>query len=380
MSGWQGTDAEPPTLARDAWLGWARGSGLPIRARRRRGGSDFLAELTRYCELVSGPGGAPIGLMIRGEDESFTARATALMRARGLPDDSVARFLEQSAFFEHKRAFLKVEWAAGPDGGGAERLVAYYHRRRPSVAVAQQRYLGFGSRPRRSSASASSPGCWALVHSLRRGGDAPRTSAAPQALLLPVRDAGDDGGGRPADRGAMNLAGIDPVTAAAQLEQHARMLPAVEACTIFVSMKFTDQGLLPGMKIDYPQVTLDWLATCAAGGDRATTLATGRSLCAAAGTSALSFVGVALSPRRAPALKLMPTCQARGCRAPCSIARRSYSRDTVSAAGPDGRATDDAGRRCRGGATRRKGPSRGHTAARCARASSASGSRATSRG
>jgi hypothetical protein len=296
-------DARDTGVARGAWLRWAAARGLPADEAAQVG-DRFLPEMTRYCELISGPAGECAGLMTRGEDDSFTARAAALMRAWSLPAAAVAGFLEQAALFQHKRAFLKLEWGRRPDGG-VERLAAYYHRRRPQVPDMQERYLRAGV----DAAAVARIGEFArllgkgsihfVAAALRPGQPThhklyfsqyvtPETGAAVARRL----------------RSVMDLVGIDPASAAAPLEQHPRLLPPSAACTVFVSMKFTDQGLLPGLKIDYPQVTLDRLALCAPAGQRAAVLDASRALCAAAGVSALSFLGVRLAPGQPAQLKL----------------------------------------------------------------------------
>jgi hypothetical protein len=293
-----------PGQACAAWLSWAHASGLPMGDEAERVGETFLPELSRYCELIGGPTGEPIGLMTRGEDETFTARAVALMRAWEIPAAHVSRFIDQASFFEHRRAFLKLEWARRP-GGGLDRLAAYYHRRRPAVAAMQERYARAGIAPAARErigtfAKLLDKGSIHFVAAALRPGQPMHHKlyfsqyVTPETSELVARRVG----------AVMDLVGIDPTTAAARVQHHRRMLPSVGACTIFVSMKFTDEALLPGMKIDYPQVTLDRLALCAGEPERTALLQTAGSLCDIAGTSALSFVGATLLPGEPAKFKL----------------------------------------------------------------------------
>jgi hypothetical protein len=292
-----------PSRALGAWLRWANASGLPMGDEAERLGDTFLPELAHYCELISGPTGAPIGLMTRGEDETFTRRAAALMHAWEMPE-AVAGFLAQAAFFAHKRAFLKLEWAPRP-GGGVERLAAYYHRRRPAVATMRERYAAAGV----VAPVTERVGLFAETlgkSSIHFVAAAMRPAQPPHHKLYfsqyVTAETIASVGRRVA--AVMDLVGIDPLATAARLDLHARLLPPAGEHTIFVSMKFTDDGLLPGMKIDYPLVTPDRLALVAPPAERAALVATARALCAAAGTSALSFLGVTLVPGAPPAFKL----------------------------------------------------------------------------
>lgn len=91
----------------------------------------FQAELDAYAELIIGPGQAPLGFMTRGEDADFTARVRATLEALGMPDEALDHHAALATWFEHQRAFFKVEWHV--TAAGVEPLAACYFRRRPRV-------------------------------------------------------------------------------------------------------------------------------------------------------------------------------------------------------------------------------------------------------
>jgi hypothetical protein len=85
--------------------------------------------------------------------------------------------------------------------------------------------------------------------------------------------------------------------------QHARST-AHDDATLFVSIGFTRDSLLPSVKIDYPELGPARAAVWAPADEQPRVLADAESICALAGTTALSFLGVRLTPERAwPALK-----------------------------------------------------------------------------
>lgn len=290
--------------SRSAWLAWARASGLPIADEAARIGECFGAELEQYCELVSGPGGEPLGFMTRGEDESFTLRAAALMRTWRLPTEGVRRFCEQAAFFEHRRAFLKLEWASNPTEG-VQRLAAYYHRRRPAVLTMEQYYRAAGVnaaallRMRHLASVLGKSSIHFVAAALRPGLPMhhklyfSQYVTPPAALEVKQRL-----------QAALRLFEIDRGAAAAWLESHDRLLGEASASTLFVSMRFSDQQLLPGLKIDYPEVPRAALLDCVAAPERALLARTAAELCSTARTPRVSFVGVSFGVRGPPRLKL----------------------------------------------------------------------------
>lgn len=293
-----------PRRAREACVGWASASGLPIADEVWELSGTFLPELAGYCELVSGPAGLPVGFMTRGEDESFTRRAADVMRRWQISASQIERFVGQASFFEHKRAFLKLEWSPGPPGR-VEHLVAHYHRRRPSVEVMRRRYheAGVAAAPLERLGTLADLLGKTTIHfvagALRPGTDPHHKLYFSQYATPETRDAG-------ARRLAqvLSLFEIEDKAARAHLDLHARVLPRSEACTYFVSMRFTDRALLPEVKIDYPQVPPSLLTASAAPSEADMLLRTSTALCASAGIRTLSFVGVALAPRAPTRFKL----------------------------------------------------------------------------
>lgn len=293
-----------PRRAREACVGWAAASGLPIADEVWEVAGTFLPELAGYCELVSGPAGWPVGFMTRGEDESFTRRAVEVMRRWAIAAPDIERFLVHARFFEHKRAFLKLEWAPRP-GGGVTHLVAHYHRRRPSVGVMRRRYreAGVAAEPlERIGALADLLGKTTIhfvAGAFRPGSNLHNKLyfsqyATPETFDLAARRLGQ----------VLALFDVEDEATRAHLELHARLVPRAETRTYFVSMRFTDEALLPEVKIDYPHVPPLLLAASAPPSESEVLLQTATALSATAGTRTLSFVGVTLAPSTPRRLKL----------------------------------------------------------------------------
>src|SRR5580658_4290998 len=105
--------------------------------------TDLLAQqLDDYAEVIFGPGSRPIGFMTRGEDAQFTERAQVALAQLGMPAEALSHHREMSGWFEHLRAFLKLEWHLG--GERAEPLAACYFRRRPTVDEVLARLCRWG--------------------------------------------------------------------------------------------------------------------------------------------------------------------------------------------------------------------------------------------
>lgn len=281
-----------PITARDTWLRFAAEASLPIAHEAERVADLFGPEMARYCELVRSPGRGPMGLMVRGDDATFTERALSVMRTWEMPPDAIDHYCRLAERFAHKRSFLKLEWSPAPDGGVA-RLAAYYFRRRPSVEEMLRHFwlLGVGTAPLdrvvRLAAvldkhsihfvSGAMRPCHTLEHKLYFS-----QYALPDRRDLLARRLED----------ALRLSGIDDVAIAQLLRCHARLLAKDREDTFFVSMRFGAGAVPAYLKIDYPRVPAPALLECVPEPERLAAQSEVLRLCAAAGIGELSFVGV----------------------------------------------------------------------------------------
>ena len=287
------------------WLRFAGGGGglIPV-AEARAVAERFGVEMDGYCELLQAPGGSPRGLMVRGEEASFTERAQAQMSEWQLPGAAREEHAFLARFFEHKRAFLKLEWWRGAETGSVDHLVAFYFRRRPQVGTVLDLYRERGAptaaldRIARTAALLGKESIHFVAGALRTGRPIHRklyfsqyVTPTTHALVLRRLQA------------VLELFEIDPVAAADLRLWHPVLMPPDRIATLFVSLKLGPHGLLPGLKLDYPRVSAGPAAGLAPPADRANAEEEIRTLCAAAARADLSYLGVTLSPYGPLALK-----------------------------------------------------------------------------
>ncbi len=322
----------------------------------------FRGELDEYAEIISTPAGSPIGrvsgFMTRGEGPSFSERARVVVTNAGAEGSVVSDLQSLAAWCEHKNAYFKVEWhphgEAPADGGdedddagddddddgdGADRrgapvaydmvMATYFRRRRPLAAL--QTYLyeqgipalslahlgelaqilekqtphfismalrpGFGAQYKiyfsqhvtAETAPAVRARVWRALETLATSPaalaswDAHHDSTLPQQLAAVAPDE------------------LVPPGAAAATE------PAES--TIFLSVSLTSEGLVPGIKIDYPEVTphavARWAAAPGVSAEAAAQIGlAGLAAAQEVGKRELSYLGVRFSPHvAAPLLK-----------------------------------------------------------------------------
>ncbi|MEZ4362487.1 MAG: hypothetical protein R3B48_20015 [Kofleriaceae bacterium] len=255
----------------------------PILAR-------FAPELGRYAELIVGARGAPWGLMTRGEDARFTERVAATMSELGLPPDALAHHRELAAWFEHRRAFVKLEWHPGQ----AERApnLAVYFRRRPAVedvlarlgacgvaapVVAELRALaGALEKPSVHFVAAACSRAQPLQHKLYFSQlVVPERLAALEDRLLRV----------------FALARL-PAAGARWLPAHRRAVEGARESTLYVSFNLTESALVPTLKLDYSDLRAAQVAAWADEADRPRVEAEAEEIARAMGGPRLSYVGV----------------------------------------------------------------------------------------
>jgi hypothetical protein len=286
------------------WTAFVRQSGLPPVDEAGEVGALFAPEMERYCELVCGPGGDPIGLMVRGEGISFTDRARSLLSSWKMPEEGIACHSALADAFEHKRAFFKLEWDRSPEGGDIERLASFYYRRRPSIARVRDLLRNRGVHDQvlaavTELAALLDKGSVHFVSASLRPGYPVRFKLYFSQYLTP------EGCAtvlqrllRVAERFDLNRAARDRLA-----EWHALLTPPARVVTIFVSAAFEARTLVPSFKIDYPDVSAAVYARLLPLDERADAQAEVEALCVMAGRRDLSYLGVRYYPDNPPTYK-----------------------------------------------------------------------------
>lgn len=225
----------------------ARRAGEAVALEVQHTIERFADELERYGELIVGPGQAPFGFMVRGEGADFTARAAATIAEWGMNADARAHHARLAHAFDHRRAFLKLEWH--PEG---DRLVAFYFRRRPAVNDAIGLLARAGALPRALDAAVQ------MAEALEK-----RTVHFVAAAVRPDRPmhhklyfsqwVTDDTRAPVAER----LGRVAHQAEVAELwtrwrPQHDALLARQRDTTLFASLNLTGERRMPGFKIDYP--------------------------------------------------------------------------------------------------------------------------------
>ena len=251
----------------------------------------ILPEFDSYGELIAAVDANVAGLLVRGENEEFTRRISALMDSWGMTEEAKQFHHILAETFEHKRIFLKLEWCR--IGARLERQIAVYYRRRPHVHDALKILAGFAGRglPLSDLRELGALLGKETVHfvALTARPDrplwykfyfsqylTPESYASAEARLQ-----------RSVDRFA---AGSAP--AARWAAYHDRLAPRYRPETIFVSLALSEDGTDGSIKIDYPDVS-PILASGLLDGAHAVQAAERlRWLCDAADRESLSYLGV----------------------------------------------------------------------------------------
>lgn len=259
----------------------------------------FQPELDRYAELIVGPGRAPVGFMTRGEDADFTARVRATLEGLGMPAAALDHHAALAEWFEHRRAFFKVEWHATDDG--FEPLAACYFRRRPRVDDLVLKLARWGIPP------AARLAILELAERCEK-----RTVHFVSAAFRPGRavyhKAYFSQWVRPDNRDRVS-ARIERIMARYRLDvpgwkgHHRLMLDPGES-TLFVSTSVSAEGPASTFKIDYPEVGAARAAIWLPPAEQAAVIADISEHAPRMGTQDASFLGVRFHPGRAtPTLK-----------------------------------------------------------------------------
>jgi hypothetical protein len=262
----------------------------------------FGNDLDAYAELISGPGDQVAGFMTRGEGVQFTERVRIAFAELGLGRAAYERYAALSTWFEHLRAFLKIEWHRTP--AGLEPLAACYFRRRPPVPTALARLAEFGVGPRPLARAQ------ALAYALDKPtihfvSAAFRPDHPPHHKLYfsQMADASSRAAAMARVERVFELFGITGPTHERWRELHEATVGFGEP-TFFVSTSFVDDEPSPSFKIDYPGVSAVRASEWRPRAERPAIVLEVERACARAGTRALSFLGVRFSPDApAPTLK-----------------------------------------------------------------------------
>ena len=298
----------------------------------------FDPELDDHAELVlagaagsagfagAGAGAAPtagaasqppslVGFLTRGESVGFTERAASVLQRFDMPPAAREhhRFLAEMS--GHKRAFFKVEWHRQP-GGGVVPAASCYFRRRPELDTVltaldarglardlqdRLRLLAFALDKRTAMFVAATFRPGAPMHHKLYFSQYVTPATAPAVLgrLERALDRLDPNASR-AQSGARSESGSQR---APWQRAHAHTLAGAPEHTLLVSVTFTNQELLPGLKIDYPEVGPAQAAAWVSEERRPQVEREVRNACALAGRDRLSYLGVRLLGDRATALK-----------------------------------------------------------------------------
>jgi hypothetical protein len=259
----------------------------------------FADELTRYGEVILGPAGQLVGFMTRGEGESFTQRASMVLRGMEVSPAAIAHHAYLAEWMEHTRAFFKVEWqAAGPaapPGSPAVPLAACYFRRRPEVETVLARLHARGlstarqDELRQIAASLEKDTVHFVAAAFRPGHSLHHKLYFSQYVTDQTRTLVEERIDRLFDR----LGGRGDLRALWR-RVHRKMFANLDETTCFVSVNFTDDQRLPWFKVDYPEVSPELAAEWAPPEQREAVKHDAEIACAAAKTTRLSFLGVRL--------------------------------------------------------------------------------------
>jgi hypothetical protein len=309
-----------------------------LQAAARTSIDLFRAELDEYAEIISAPPATALarvsGFMTRGEGPGFTERARVVSSNAGAEVSVVSEMMALASWCDHQRAYFKVEWHPHGDreaeGGEHDMVMASYFRRRPPL-LQLQTYLHEQGIPGialqhlgelAQLLGKTTPHFVAMA--LRPGFPAQYKIYFSQYVNAETAPAVRERVGR-----VLDTLAISPAALASWDAHHDGTLPqqlvepapdervdearagAIEPAesSIFLSVSLTAEGLVPGIKIDYPEVTPAAVARWAAAqGVTAETAAhaglAAMKAAAEVGSANLSYLGVRFLPHvAAPILK-----------------------------------------------------------------------------
>ena len=275
-----------------AWIDLAKQYQLPIN-QAEQVVSLFSSEIRHYCELIQAQAGTSVGLLIRGETAKFTNRVHQLMQSWNVPSLAIERYIKSAEQFEHKRAFLKLEWHLTQQTDPGEYLIAYYFRRRPAVTEVLKFLHNQGvdlellSWIVRVSDLLSKPSVHFVAGAIQPGQALSYKLYFSQYITAENSDI--------VLRRLLTLMewfGIETSTREHFAKWHHCLAPVNKEPSIFISISFTNTRLNPSMKIDYPSIYPQLCATLMPVHIRQNIHAEVQKLCTLTGRETLSYLGI----------------------------------------------------------------------------------------
>jgi hypothetical protein len=251
----------------------------------------IFPEFDSYGELIAAIDSPVAGLLVRGEGQDFTRRVSELMESWRMTEETKRFQLILAEAFDHKRAFLKLEWCAL--GDRIERQIAIYYRRRPCVHDALKMLAGFAGSClplgefRELGALLGKDTVHFVAFTARPDRPLWYKFYFSQYLTPESFQAGEARLRRAVERFA-----AVPTAVPRWLAYHDRLAPRYRAQSVFVSLALCEDGSDGSIKIDYPDVAPMVAAGLLDGAAAAQTHEGLRCLCDAAGRATLSYLGV----------------------------------------------------------------------------------------
>lgn len=262
----------------------------------------FARELDDYAEIIVGPSGRPVGFMTRADGPDFTERGRVALEQLGMSADALAHHDAMAELFEHRRAFLKLEWLA--TDSGVTPAASCYFRRRPALAAVIERLAGWGVAAAalalvRDLAAALDKSTVHFVAAAFRSGRPVQHKLYFSQLVAP--DTRADVSAR-LERVFERVGLPEPVRAHWRAHHDATLLPGESS--LFVSLAFDKRELAPWLKLDYPHVSCAQAGAWLPQPEQARAIADAELACTLARTSMLTYLGVRFhAGRPAPTLK-----------------------------------------------------------------------------
>ncbi len=104
----------------------------------------FGNAIENYCELIFDANRKSFGIMFRGESNAFTNKVVRWMNDWDVPEEAKRHYLDLSNFFHNKNAFIKLEWHRVEGISCQKKLISCYFRRRPSINEMTAFYTSIG--------------------------------------------------------------------------------------------------------------------------------------------------------------------------------------------------------------------------------------------
>lgn len=284
----------PPIF--QTWFNFVGQHDLVLAAEAELVADWFAPEMRRYCEFIQGPNETSVGLMVRGEGLGFTTRVQRLMRVWNMPEAGITHHAALAAMFEHKRAFLKLEWHPAEATDQSDHLLAFYFRRRPQVKTVLEYLQQHGVHLDILEGVANvarllNKNSVHFVATALRPGHHVRHKLYFSQYVTPERF--DEVTQRL--QAVLAYFRIAPDVQRAWAHYHTSLLVPDQVTTIFVSVSFEQDVLVPSVKFDYPEVEPQVCLEMLPPAERGRAGAEIQALCQTVGLERLSYLGVRLN-------------------------------------------------------------------------------------